>query len=274
VLAVSLRGGQRRTLASGFPSLGGPFAPFGLGGLAEQRGTLYAIVGENPQALGNPATDCMGQPQFDACVATLTKVVREVGNLDAVRSLRANNGWRAVAGVGRYDFRWFSKHPDPGNQPDADPFGLIAQPTGGFYVVDGASNTLDLVNSRGRISVLAYVPDPAHHKPIYDAAPTCVARTPDGALIIGTESGSLWRWKNHHLTRLLLGGKVEQVVACVADAQGNVYLANLDTSAVNFIGNPFTGSIVKVTARLRTSYLVKGLNYLKTMACTGPGAMA
>ena len=99
------------------------------------------------------------------------------------------------------------------------------------------------------------------HKPIYDAAPTCAARTPDGSLVIGTESGSVWRWKAHHLTRLLLGGKIGQVVGCVADAHGNVYVANLDTSAINFIGNPFSGSIVKVTPRLRTSYVAKGLNY-------------
>jgi hypothetical protein len=273
IITVNLATGDRQTLAVGFPSIGGPFAPFGLGGLAVQRRRLYAIVGENPQAFGDPSRDCQRDPHFATCVARLRKIISEVGNLYELRSLRTNHGSRTVARVGSFDFRWFSKHPDPGNQSDADPFGLIVRPTGGFYVVDGASNTLGLVNSRGRVSVLAYVPDPAHHKPIYDAAPTCVARTPDGSLIIGTESGSLWRWKNHHLTLLLLGGKVDQVVACVTDAHGNVYLANLDTSAINFIGHPFTGSIVKVTPRLRTSYIVKRLNYPTGMTWGPDGSL-
>jgi hypothetical protein len=71
----------------------------------------------------------------------------------------------------------------------------------------------------------------------------------------------LWRWRQHHLSRLLVGGKVQQVVACVSDGRGNVYLANLDPSVKHFIGKPFTGSVVKVTPQLRTSYVARGLNY-------------
>ena len=226
-----------------------------------RRGTLYAIVGENPQEFGDPTQDCMGQPNSGACLVTLRKILNEVGNLVEVRSLKANHGWRTLARVGRFDFNFVGMHPQPGTSPDGDPFGLIIRPSGGFYVVDAASNTLGSVNARGRISVIRFVPDPPHHRPIYDAAPTCASRTPDGALVIGTESGMLLRWKHHHMTRLLVGGKVQQVVACVADAQGNVYLANLDTSVKNFIGRPFTGSVVKVTPKLRTSYIARGLNY-------------
>jgi hypothetical protein len=265
VRAFTLGSGRATTLAAGFPSLGGPFAPFGLGGLAMQGGKLFAVVGLNPQAFGSPTTACKGAPDVASCVATLTTVVREAGNLDQLRSLTANRGWRIVAGVGRFDFDYAASHPDPGNPDyapgDGDPFGLIAGPAGGFYVVDGASNTLGLVTARGRISVLAFVPDPPGHKPIFDAAPTCAARTPDGSIIVGTESGSVWRWKHHHLTRLLLGGKVGQVVSCVADSHGDVYLGNLDARIIDFIGAPHTGSIVKVTPRLRTSYVARGLNY-------------
>jgi hypothetical protein len=60
VVAIDLGNGHRATLASGFPSLGGPFAPFGLGGVTVQRGRLYAIEGVNPQAFGSPTADCMG----------------------------------------------------------------------------------------------------------------------------------------------------------------------------------------------------------------------
>src|SRR5438105_10987755 len=52
IIAVNPASGQRTTLAAGFPSIGGPFAPFGLGGLAVRSGRLYAIVGENPQEFG------------------------------------------------------------------------------------------------------------------------------------------------------------------------------------------------------------------------------
>ena len=273
IIAVNPGGGQRRTLAAGFPSIGSPFAPFGLGGLAVRRGKLYAIVGENPQQFGNPMTDCQGQPDSGACLETLKKIISEVGNFVEVRSLRANHGWRTLAQVGRFDFHYVSIHPQPGTPPDGDPFGLITRPSGGFYVIDAASNTLGSVNPRGGISVIRSVPDPPHHKPIYDAAPTCAAQTPDGALVIGTESGMLLRWKHHHFTRLLVGGKVQQVIACVSDRHGNLYLANLDPSVKNFIGNPFTGSVVKVTPELRTSYIARGLNYPTGMTLGPDGAL-
>ncbi|MGH3601872.1 MAG: ScyD/ScyE family protein, partial [Pseudonocardiaceae bacterium] len=258
IIALNPGGGHRRTLAAGFPSIGGPFAPFGLGGLAVGGGKLYAIVGENPQEFGNPNKDCKGQP---ACLATLKKIISEAGNFVQVRSLRANHGWRSLSRVGRFDFNYVRKHPQPNAPPDGDPFGLIIRPSGGFYVIDAASNTLGRLTAKGGISVLRFVPGPPHHKPIPDAAPTCAARITGGALVIGTESGVLWRWKHHHLTRLLAGGKVQQVVACVADAHGNLYLANLDHSVKNFIGKPFTGSVVKVTPQLRTSYIARGINY-------------
>jgi hypothetical protein len=261
IIAVLPGSGHGKTLAAGFPSIGGPFAPFGLGGLALRHGRLYAIVGENPQEFGDPSQDCMGQTRFGACVKTLRKIISEVGNFVEVRSLTANQGWRSLARVGRFDFGYVSMHPQPNSPPDADPFGLIVRPSGGFYAIDAASNTLGSVNAEGQISVIRVIPGPPHQKPIPDAAPTCAARTPDGALVIATESGVLWRWKHHHLSRLLVGGKVQQVVGCVADAHGNVYLANLDHSVKNFIGRPFTGSVVRVTPELSTSYIVRGLNY-------------
>jgi hypothetical protein len=50
------------------------------------------------------------------------------------------------------------------------------------YVVDAATNTLDLVRPNGSITILAYLPDNA----IADSTPTCIAQGPDGALYIGT----------------------------------------------------------------------------------------
>lgn len=266
VVAVKLHHDRQTVLAAGLPSSGGPFATFGLGGLAVQREKLFVIVGLNPQTFGNPADYCPDS----ACLATVTAVQNGSGFLNKFRSLRSSRGLDGFASVGSFDFDYAAANPDPGNPEytpgDANPFGLAAGPRGGFYVVDAASNTLDYVTRHGAISVLAFIPDPPNHLPIYDAAPTCAARTPNGDVYVGTESNSLWRWDGTMLTQVLSGdGKVGQVVGCTADDEGNVYLANLAStiggSFPNFDEKPFDGSIVKVSPDLKTSYLAQGLNY-------------
>ncbi len=93
------RNGHETALATGLPSLGGPFENFGLGGLTMQNGKLYSIVQNNPQAFGNPADDiCKGAPDVNSCVATMTAVVNDVGDLNELKSLRSNRGWRTSAG--------------------------------------------------------------------------------------------------------------------------------------------------------------------------------
>jgi hypothetical protein len=272
---------ERTVLASGLPSFSGPFGAFGIGGVAVQDGQLFFVVGLNPQSFGNPADDCQGQADVRACIALVTTFVRESGRLDRVASLHANHGWHHVAAVGRFDFDYAAKHPDPGNPEfmpgDADPFGLIAGPSDGFYVVDAASNTLDLVSQAGKIRVLAPVPDPPTHQPIFDAAPTCAARVPNGDLFVGTESNTLWRWDGHALTKVLEGGKIGQVIGCTADRHGNIFVANLTSqirgSFPNFNEKPFDGSIVKVTPRLVTSFVATGLNYPTGLTLGEDGAL-
>jgi hypothetical protein len=266
VTTIQPRRSGHTVLATGLPSFAGPYGAFGLGGLATQHGKLYSIVGLNPQSFGDPAVGCKNQPA--SCVATVTGVQSGSGFLNRVKSLSSNGGVTSLASVGRFDFDYAAAHPDPGNPEyapgDANPFGLVAGPSGGFYVVDAASNTLDFVSQNGQISVLAFVPDPSNHKPIYDAAPSCAARTPNGDVFIGAETNALWRWHSKHLTRVLSGGKLGQVVGCIADKHGNIYLANLTSkirgSFPDFKITPFDGSIVKITPKLITSYVVKNLN--------------
>jgi hypothetical protein len=268
VTVIKRHSGRHVALATGLPSFSGPFGAFGLGGLTVKRRSLYAIVGLSPQSFGDPATDCQGQADVDACVATVTAVQNGSGLLSRVRSLHANRGLATVAAVGRFDFDYAAAHPDPGNPEyapgDANPFGLVAGPSGGFYVVDAASNTLDFVTRSGDISVLAFVPDPPNHQPIYDAAPTCAAPTSNGDVYIATESNTLWRWDGSHLHQVLPGGKLGQVVGCVADRRGNLYLVNLASrirgSFPDFNEQPFDGSIVKVRRDGSTSYVATGLN--------------
>jgi hypothetical protein len=272
---------ERTVLASGLPSFSGPFGAFGIGGITVQDGQVFFVVGLNPQSFGNPTDTCQRQADVSACTDLVKAFVRESGRLDRVASLRANHGWRHVAEVGRFDFDWAVQNPDPGNPEfapgDADPFGLIAGPSDGFYVVDAASNTLDVVSQAGKIRVLAPVPDPPTHQPIFDAAPTCAARVPNGDLFIGTESNTLSRWDGHTLTQVLSGGKIGQVIGCVADRHGNIFVANL-TSQIrgtfpNFNEQPFDGSIVKVTPRLATSFVATRLNYPTGLTLGRDGAL-
>jgi hypothetical protein len=94
---------------------------------------------------------------------------------------------------------------------------------------------------------------------------------------MGTESANLWRWDGHTLTQVLSGGKLGQVVGCVADQHGNIYVANLTSglagSYPNFIETPFDGAIVKVTPHLTTSYVASGLNYPTGLALGEGGAL-
>ncbi|HKE39194.1 MAG TPA: ScyD/ScyE family protein [Casimicrobiaceae bacterium] len=91
---------------------------------------------------------------------------------------------RDVTNIEAVDYAWFAEHPElafPADHPDANPYGLLALSTA-IYVVDSATNTLDLVRPNGSVQILAYFPDNV----LADATPTCVAQGPDGALYIGT----------------------------------------------------------------------------------------
>ncbi len=272
VSAIDMASGNHTALATGLPSAGSAFGAFGLGGVAVRDGQIFTVVGLNPQFLGNPSDDCTGLFNYSDCVKTLTAAQKALGLLIQLNSASSNQGWTSVAGVGAFDFDYSAAHPDPGNPEylpgDANPFGLSFGPSGGFYVADAASNTVDYITAKGHISVRATLPDPPNHLPVYDAVPTCIARTASGALFIGTETGELWRWNGSQLTEVLSGGKLGVVVGCVADQKGNIYLVNLASKILgsfpNFNLTPSDGSVVKVTPQYATSYVVspsQGLNY-------------
>jgi sugar lactone lactonase YvrE len=91
---------------------------------------------------------------------------------------------RDVASVADFDYAWFQDHPElgfPTDHPDANPYGILAL-SNNLYVVDAATNTLDLVHPDGSIDIVAYFPDNA----LADSTPTCIAQGPDGALYVGT----------------------------------------------------------------------------------------
>ena len=154
---------QVTDLVTGLPSYGqDPENGFdGVGGLsAIGDGTLYAVMeAPIPPEPRHP-------PAGHLLKITPSGQVRDVTNVEA------------------FDYAWFQDHPDlafPTDHPDANPYGVLAL-SSRIYVVDSATNTLDVVRPDGSIQILAYFPDNA----LADATPTCIAQGPDGALYIGT----------------------------------------------------------------------------------------
>jgi hypothetical protein len=265
ISAIGLSTGERTTLVSGLVSLAfaGPIETFGLGGVSVQGGHILAVIGLNPRALGQVSRAC--KPTHAACARTLKTAQQQAGRIIEVDPQGA--GYSTVARVGAYNYKWVVQNdPSPGNPDfapgDADPYGVLALPEG-TYVADGGSNTLSFVDPAGATSVLAYVPDPPNHKPLFDAVATCVAQVGD-AIYVGTLTGSLYKWENGALTRVLRRDKLRAIVGCTSDAAGNLYLVNLTERFSHFSPQPDSGSIVKVTPDLTTTYVVapdQGLNF-------------
>jgi hypothetical protein len=91
-----------------------------------------------------------------------------------------------VAAVGAADLAWTATYQHaawapPGQFPDANPYGVLVS-RGRRYVVDAASNTVDVVTRSGAVKQVAYIPNP----PVSDSVPTCIAQGPDGAVYVGT----------------------------------------------------------------------------------------
>jgi SMP-30/Gluconolactonase/LRE-like region len=96
------------------------------------------------------------------------------------------SGVRAVADIATASVDWESTRADLNSQfPDTNPYDVTEYRADGvstLYVIDAAANTVSRVGARGRLDVIAYLPDTA----TADAIPTCLAQGPDGALYVTT----------------------------------------------------------------------------------------
>lgn len=255
ISTINLATGSHSPLVSGLFSLldpeGGALGP---SGLSSQGGRLLAMMGVNPQAL--EGASCSGQPSD--CPAVLATARAEAGQLLKVTP---SGSWKALAGVGAFDFDFTADNPGDGEfgtEIDANPYGVLAFPSGTF-VADAGANTLDWVGNNGDITILHRfpVPNPPQLFPT-DAVPTCIAQGA-GRLIVGDLAGRIWSVNGSNATLLSGQQAMRHFTGCAADDAGNVYLVSMFAGV---FPNPGTGSVVRLAANSSGSVSTVASNLL------------
>lgn len=243
ISAIDLATGSHTPIVSGLfsvlePEGGG--SVIGAAGLSVQGGRLLLSLGESPAPLADAS--CTGLASD--CAAVLATARAEAGQLLKVTP---SGSWKALAGVGSFDYDFTAANPGDGTygeEIDANPYGVLAMPSG-TYVADAGANTLDWVGNNGDISILYRFPVPNPPQPFpTDGVPTCIAQGA-GGLIVGDLAGRIWSVNGTNAT--LLSGQVNDrhFTGCAADAAGNVYLVSMFSG---LFPNPGTGSVVELAA--------------------------
>ena len=227
----------------------------GVDGISARDGKLMAILGVFPQAFANYQC-AAGDAE---CAADVDAAKNEAG---ALLSVRSNGSWRKVAGVGAFGFDYTADIPN--QEHDSNPYGVLAV-SGGSYVADAGSNTLNFVSNGGHISVLHYFPFRQDAFPS-DEVPTCIAKADDG-LWLATLSGHLYRVHGRSAT-LVANSDIKHVTGCTADPSDNVYFVNMWSTPGP--PSPFSGNIVKLDAEDGTSSVIAGGLNFPNMDAVGP----
>jgi hypothetical protein len=269
--AVDVSSGKHSTLVGHLASLGTAVGATGVDGVATFKSQVYGIMTLSPG--GMPPNAC-AHSRTPSCQSQVDFASDQLGNLIVSDE---NGGYRHVASVGSYNYPWVVNHKamlDPRNpdfEPgDANPYGVF-HTAAGTYVVDGGSNTLDLVDNSGRVKVLkttngrpVYLPNPPgppDRRFPYDSVPTCVT-VRDGVVWMGTLSGEVWRYDGPHLTRIASRrNHLTAIGGCAMDAAGNLIVSNVFGATPNTIFAPNTGTVMKVTPRGVVTLLARGLNF-------------
>ncbi|MEA2505514.1 MAG: hypothetical protein QOH48_132 [Actinomycetota bacterium] len=243
-----------RRIVSGLVSTAaqdGTFAT-GVDGISRRHHNIFGIITGAPDAV--PAGS-FGAPFRSRIKAELGRLIR----------VSSDGTWRRIASVGHRDYIWSGNHTSlvPGQFPDANPYGVLAQ-RHAQWVVDAASNTLDRVGRHGRVHVLQFIPNP----PSSDSVPTCVVRGPDGALYIGELTGggnapgasSVWRYSRRTGNLTLWATGLTAVTGC-GFHRDHFYATEFSTNGLDNAA-PGTGAVVRVPANSSSPVtVVSGLNF-------------
>lgn len=223
-------------VVTGLPSALSEQEVVGPDALAYVHGRLYTLETGAPQELPSwlPAS----------LAAQMAKQFGALLNISHGRN-------SVVANVGSADYQWSQAHLSLASDfPDADPYGLTADPRGGFYTVDAASNTLDSVDIHGHVQVLAFIPNtPAGT----DGVPTCLAVGPDGAVYVGQLTGhgnsataaNVYRYSPRGGLTVWQSG-FSAINGCGFGANGDFYVTELDTTGFLPTGAP-DGVVIQIS---------------------------
>jgi hypothetical protein len=176
---------------------------------------------------------------------------------------RLGHHWRAVADVGHRDYVWSNHHKSlvPGQFPDANPYGVFAVRHGPKWVVDAGSNTIDRVDTRHRVHVAKFVPNPPVSS---DSVPTCIDRGRDGAYYIGELTGGgnppgsarVWRYAPREHNKLTVWARgLTAVTGCGFDSRGRFIAVEFSTLGLDNAA-PGTGAVVRVPAHSTSPVMI------------------
>jgi hypothetical protein len=208
----------------------------GQGGIAAE-GPVSVSRGPDGTFYGQFGLNSHEVPPAGAIPANLrAAALAELGHL----VLAAPHGSvRDVSDVGNQDWTWTSTRVNlaPKDSPDANPNSVLY--SGGHrYVVDAGANILVDVKRNGAANVRAFFGVPAGSQS--DSVPTCVARSPDGALYVGELLGGfyspgharIWRVVPGHAPKVWATG-LSTVQGCGFDRDGVFYATEFQVAGLN-----------------------------------------
>jgi len=245
----------------------------GVDGISAGGGRLEGVITSYPQELDG--LSCNGQPAD--CTKVLAAARAQAGQLI---TFAPSGAFRAVAGIGSYDYRWASKNPRYSNEPpNANPYGIFALP-GGALVADSGANALDFVAANGWVSVLsAFTPPPPGAFPA-DTVPTCVTLL-HGRLYVASLSGHLWALNGSStptdvpVTDGAGHSLIHHVTGCVSDDRtGAIYLVDMwSAPSPPLPTTAGTGSVVELRRDGTASVIASGLTFPNGIALGTDGSL-
>jgi hypothetical protein len=260
--------GSHTPLVSGLFSSASPdgSGATGVDGIAFKGNDVLGIITASRDAV----------PETGLSADTVDKAHHQAGHLIRAE-LNEPGDWDNVADVGHFDFQWTADHADlvPGQFPDANPYGVAVGPTA-TWVVDAGANTLDRVDSHGKLKIAAFVPNPVST----DAVPTCVAIGRKGAIYLadltggGNPPGSAKVYRYTPKTGLQVWASgLTAVTGCGFGADGKFYAVEFSTLGLDNAA-PGTGALVRVKqGSTSPETIVDGLNFPGGFAAGSDGSL-
>jgi hypothetical protein len=233
--------GHVRRVATGLISVASPdgTGAEGLVAVSTRRNRVFGQIGLNTSGIPSGASG----PAIDAARAQLGRTV-------AFRD--DNHRWRSLASTGDADFAWTAARVNlqPDQFPDANPNGMATLGKQ-QYVADAGANLLARVDSRGRVSTVAYFQVPKGSPT--DGVPTCVAKARDGSLYVGELLGGDFAPGHARVWQVWPNGKAQvkwtgftTIQGCGFDSRGNFYATEFQTAGLGS-QTDHAGAVVQVT---------------------------